>query len=155
MVSLCVPVDTTRLTLLKLVYAAKLPYTASSIAPAKRKIAAALLCLIHFPFLNSIFLTFLCNRSHAQKASKAFISLDFLMFLTWYHGITLTTYFQGFKIKNKKKKGVQKTSNFPHAIIFNYSSSTKTNTFCLGIILRSVSRSFDYLIYPYYPAYTN
>jgi len=82
MVSLCVPVDTTRLTLLKLVYAAKLPYIASSIAPAKRKIAAALLCLIHFPFLNSIFLTFLCNRSQAQKSSKAFISLDFLMFLT-------------------------------------------------------------------------
>ena len=36
-----------------------------------------------------------------------------------------------------------------------YSNSTKTNTFCLGIILCSVSRSFDYLIYPYYPAYTN
>jgi hypothetical protein len=36
-----------------------------------------------------------------------------------------------------------------------HSHSTKTNTFCLGIILCSVSRSFDYLIYPYYPAYTN
>ena len=38
---------------------------------------------------------------------------------------------------------------------FNYSNSTKTNAFCLGIILCNVSRSFDYLIYPYYPAYTS
>ena len=37
----------------------------------------------------------------------------------------------------------------------NYSHSTKTNAFCLGIILCNVSRSFDYLIYPYYPAYTS
>ena len=36
-----------------------------------------------------------------------------------------------------------------------YSTSTKTNAFCLGIILCNVSRSFDYLIYPYYPAYTS
>ena len=35
------------------------------------------------------------------------------------------------------------------------SNSTKTNAFCLGIILCNVSRSFDYLIYPYYPAYTS
>ena len=34
-------------------------------------------------------------------------------------------------------------------------TSTKTNAFCLGIILCNVSRSFDYLIYPYYPAYTS
>ena len=33
--------------------------------------------------------------------------------------------------------------------------TTKTNAFCLGIILCNVSRSFDYLIYPYYPAYTS
>ena len=37
----------------------------------------------------------------------------------------------------------------------DYSHSTKTNAFCLGIILCNVSRSFDYLIYPYYPAYTS
>ena len=36
-----------------------------------------------------------------------------------------------------------------------YLHSTKTNAFCLGIILCNVSRSFDYLIYPYYPAYTS
>ena len=36
-----------------------------------------------------------------------------------------------------------------------YYTSTKTNAFCLGIILCNVSRSFDYLIYPYYPAYTS
>ena len=36
-----------------------------------------------------------------------------------------------------------------------HSHSTKTNAFCLGIILCNVSRSFDYLIYPYYPAYTS
>ena len=37
----------------------------------------------------------------------------------------------------------------------SYPISTKTNAFCLGIILCNVSRSFDYLIYPYYPAYTS
>lgn len=40
-------------------------------------------------------------------------------------------------------------------IFLHYSNSTKTNAFCLGIILCNVSRSFDYLIYPYYPAYTS
>ncbi len=40
-------------------------------------------------------------------------------------------------------------------IDFEDSNSTKTNAFCLGIILCNVSRSFDYLIYPYYPAYTS
>lgn len=37
----------------------------------------------------------------------------------------------------------------------DYTFTTKTNAFCLGIILCNVSRSFDYLIYPYYPAYTS
>ena len=41
------------------------------------------------------------------------------------------------------------------AMIICCSNSTKTNAFCLGIILCNVSRSFDYLIYPYYPAYTS
>ena len=36
---------------------------------------------------------------------------------------------------------------------FNYSNSTITNQFCLEIICCRVSLSFDYLIYPYYPAY--
>ena len=40
-------------------------------------------------------------------------------------------------------------------IISTHSITTKTNAFCLGIILCNVSRSFDYLIYPYYPAYTS
>ncbi|EEA82240.1 hypothetical protein CLONEX_01859 [[Clostridium] nexile DSM 1787] len=35
----------------------------------------------------------------------------------------------------------------------NYSNSTITNQFCLEIICCRVSLSFDYLIYPYYPAY--
>ena len=34
-----------------------------------------------------------------------------------------------------------------------YSNSTITNQFCLEIICCRVSISFDYLIYPYYPAY--
>lgn len=34
-----------------------------------------------------------------------------------------------------------------------YSHSTTTNQFCLGIIICRVYSSFDYLIYPYYPAY--
>ena len=39
------------------------------------------------------------------------------------------------------------------ALIY-YSNSTITNQFCLEIIRCPVCISFDYLIYPYYPAYT-
>ena len=35
-----------------------------------------------------------------------------------------------------------------------YSNSTITNQFCLDIICCRVRFSFNYLIYPYYPAYT-
>ena len=49
-----------------------------------------------------------------------------------------------------KKVPKRSTKKYAH-----YSNSTKTNAFCLGIILCNVSRSFDYLIYPYYPAYTS
>ena len=34
-----------------------------------------------------------------------------------------------------------------------YSNSTITNQFCLEIICCRVRFSFDFLIYPYYPAY--
>ena len=39
-------------------------------------------------------------------------------------------------------------------ILIYYSNSTITNQFCLEIIHCRVCSSFDYLIYPYYPAYT-
>ena len=35
----------------------------------------------------------------------------------------------------------------------NYSNSTNPNQFCLEIILCRIRGAFDYLIYPYYPAY--
>lgn len=35
----------------------------------------------------------------------------------------------------------------------NYSHSTKPNQFCLEIILCRIRGAFDYLMYPYYPAY--
>ena len=35
----------------------------------------------------------------------------------------------------------------------NYSHSTNPNQFCLEIILCRIRGAFDYLIYPYYPAY--
>ena len=34
-----------------------------------------------------------------------------------------------------------------------YSNSTNPNQFCLEIILCRIRGTFDYLIYPYYPAY--
>ena len=37
----------------------------------------------------------------------------------------------------------------------DYSESTITNQFCLEIICCRVCFSFDFLIYPYYPAYTS
>lgn len=37
--------------------------------------------------------------------------------------------------------------------LLSYSNSIITNQFCLGIIRYLVCGSFDYLIYPYYPAY--
>ena len=44
---------------------------------------------------------------------------------------------------------------FPHPLltIVFYSNSTITNQFCLEIICCRVRFSFDFLIYPYYPAY--
>ena len=38
--------------------------------------------------------------------------------------------------------------------ILYYSNSTKPNQFCLEIILCRICGAFDYLMYPYYPAYT-
>ena len=35
-----------------------------------------------------------------------------------------------------------------------YSHSTKPNQFCLRVILCRIRGTFDYLMYPYYPAYT-
>lgn len=35
----------------------------------------------------------------------------------------------------------------------NHSQSTKPNQFCLDIILCRIRGAFDYLMYPYYPAY--
>ena len=35
----------------------------------------------------------------------------------------------------------------------DYSHSTKPNQFCLDIILCRIRGAFDYLMYPYYPAY--
>jgi len=34
-----------------------------------------------------------------------------------------------------------------------YSNSTKPNQFCLEIILCRIRGAFEYLMYPYYPAY--
>ena len=34
-----------------------------------------------------------------------------------------------------------------------YSHSTKPNQFCLDIVLCRIRGAFDYLMYPYYPAY--
>ena len=43
----------------------------------------------------------------------------------------------------------------PEAFYINsfYSHSTKPNQFCLRIILCRIRGAFDYLMYPYYPAY--
>ena len=66
---------------------------------------------------------------------------------------TIQIYIFGF-LKHQIKTAVHKNGLRFYLVSF-YSSSTKTNAFCLGIILCNVSRSFDYLIYPYYPAYTS
>ena len=39
-----------------------------------------------------------------------------------------------------------------HVLLY-YSNSTNPNQFCLEIILCRIRGAFDYLIYPYYPAY--
>ena len=38
-------------------------------------------------------------------------------------------------------------------ILLYYSNSTKPNQFCLEIILCRIRGAFEYLMYPYYPAY--
>lgn len=48
-----------------------------------------------------------------------------------------------------------KTVYIPKGETVRYEShSTKPNQFCLIIILCRIRSAFDYLIYPYYPAYT-
>ena len=53
------------------------------------------------------------------------------------------------KIKSQKPLQIKGFWDFAH-----YSNSTITNQFCLDIIRYHVCISFDYLIYPYSPAYT-
>ena len=51
------------------------------------------------------------------------------------------------------------TGNHTDCLLFKathlkfYSNSTKPNQFCLEIILCRIRGAFDYLMYPYYPAY--
>ena len=52
------------------------------------------------------------------------------------------------KIKSRKPLQIKGFWDFAH-----YSNSTITNQFCLEIIGCRVRFSFNYLIYPYYPAY--
>ena len=75
------------------------------------------------------------KRSRARRISLKFIWLCFIFFMFFF------TRTLGWVLVGREQ--------------FHHSNSTKTNAFCLGIILCNVSRSFDYLIYPYYPAYTS
>lgn len=60
----------------------------------------------------------------------------------------------GTKIVPKAKKQAHKSPFYGHLRAFcNYSNSTNPNQFCLEIILCRIRGAFDYLIYPYYPAY--
>lgn len=52
------------------------------------------------------------------------------------------------------KSDIQNSEAFEKACPLNHSHSTKPNQFCLEIILCRIHGAFDYLIYPYYPAYT-
>ena len=59
------------------------------------------------------------------------------------------------KIVPQGKKQARKCPFYKALRAFeNYSNSTITNQFCLEIICCRVRFSFNYLIYPYYPAYT-
>lgn len=53
----------------------------------------------------------------------------------------------------KKGKAAKPLKNKALRLSSNYSNSTITNQFCLEIICCRVRFSFDFLIYPYYPAY--
>lgn len=70
-------------------------------------------------------------------------------------GIDLMTYFKDYIDGVKEISEVNAAFNARYVSEIPDNDSTKTNAFCLGIILCNVSRSFDYLIYPYYPAYTS
>ena len=58
------------------------------------------------------------------------------------------------KILSEGVGKIQKPLVFLHFSAFLiYSHSTKPNQFCLEIILCRIRGAFDYLMYPYYPAY--
>ena len=65
---------------------------------------------------------------------------------------TIQIYIFGF-LKHQIKTAVHKNGLRFYLVSF-YSHSTKPNQFCLEIILCRIHGAFDYLIYPYYPAYT-
>ncbi len=62
---------------------------------------------------------------------------------------------RAFSIKIVSQANFTYTNGVPAWAIkfWHHSHSTTTNQFCLEIIICRVCRSFDYLIYPYYPAY--
>ena len=76
--------------------------------------------LHNFPFIFSISFSSAsgdnCSISFCCFTFLPAIWSPFLMFLTWYHGITLNTYFQGFKSKNEKKT----TGSGTPALLFSY-----------------------------------
>ncbi len=58
-------------------------------------------------------------------------------------------------IVNGHRKSQESPQNRHFLALIYYSNSTITNQFCLEIICCRVRFSFNYLIYPYYPAYTS
>ena len=57
-----------------------------------------------------------------------------------------------FQIKNVRRISAAQTQSLMQEYR-DYSHSTGTKQFCLEIIICRVCSSFDYLMYPYYPAY--
>ena len=129
---------------------------------AASRFSKAIYCWVWFFFSFFFFKT---KKPHLRGIPWNKVSGGFMVFLFSFFCLSfcltcaLFRYFHGFPLPfgNRKAskeiaKKVAKESACEH---FYYSNSTKTNAFCLGIILCNVSRSFDYLIYPYYPAYTS
>lgn len=60
-------------------------------------------------------------------------------------------------LRKSRLKGEKKHTTISDCMFVDdlccYSNSTKPNQFCLEIILCRIRGAFEYLMYPYYPAY--
>ena len=87
--------------------------------------------------------------SQSRKYKRAIRFFERLIALYFYNNSNYVAILLPRSIYNRQKSSIFKAF-WPFG---DHSHSTKPNQFCLEIILCRIRGAFDYLMYPYYPAY--